>query len=180
MEGEKISVEIKWLEGCEHHPEYLEKMDVDLQEENLRGKTAQNAHPRMARENAWYRKREFKKRMIRQFLSVDPTSSIDRENGNRASRGIYLASEKITVNYWINVYTRTYVSPKGDVRHVGCAISPAQPVGFSIYKLSAFTRRRGNRMIRRLPIAEDDHLTKESARVCRIMCKKVHDSDSGW
>ena len=93
----------KWLDGCENHPEFIRKLHLDLQEDESRRNTAQNAHPRMARENAWYRKRKFKKRMIRQFLSVDPTSNIDRENGNRASRGIYLASEKITVNYWINV-----------------------------------------------------------------------------
>lgn len=173
-------METKWLDGCENHPEYIRKLNLDLQEDESRRNTAQNAHPRMARENSWLRKRKFKKRMVRQFLSVDPTSSIDRESGNRASRGIYLASEKITVNYWINVYTRTYVSLRGDVRHVARAISPAQPVGFSVYKLSGFTRRRGNRMIRRLPIADDDHLTKESDRVYRIMRKKVHDSDSGW
>ena len=173
-------MEAEWLKGCENQPEFLEKLGLDFQEEPFPKTAAQNTYPCMARENNWCRKRLFKKRIIRKFLSIDPTSIIDRESGNRASRGIYFGCGKITVSYWINVYTRTYVSPKGDVRHVGRAISPAQPVGFSIYKLSAFTRRRGNRMVRRVPIADDDHMTKESDRVYRIMRKKVHDSDSGW
>lgn len=112
------------LEGVENNPEFL--MKADEQDEkttiNLK-KTYEFKH----RTCAWVRKRYYKKKIIRRFLSMNPAMDFSKKNGViHEIHGIYLnfacyderngEFNDPHVNYCINPYTRVYLSNRGNLR----------------------------------------------------------------
>lgn len=120
------------LDDLESNVAYLEKMAVDVEVEQESSGTLNKAC--FKRVNSWVRKRNYKKKMIRRFLSINPDMDYSKFCGTSCSPAIYLCipsfndgdyyDPKMTYNF--NPYEKIFLSPRGDLRKYHGAVYPVR------------------------------------------------------
>ncbi len=118
------------LKEMDAHPEFSKKNAIDMEEKtNDRDYVIQQ---NSTRPTGWQRKREYKKKLIRRFLSLNPALDITAMSGTHEGRGAYYCYFEEPFDprtlYNLNLYEKLYLSPAGDVRvckrriihHGGC------------------------------------------------------------
>lgn len=142
------------LDGIEKHPAFIEKKVLD--ETSLQESSAALAFKRTPKENSWVKKRNFKKKMFRQFLSINPDLNFSLINGIRLSPSIFLCFSDFDADgrfkdykmeYNFNPYTRVYLTPSGYLRKYHGTVE----IGTGIYDLdntNKFASKVTNRRLR--------------------------------
>ena len=110
------------LTGLECEPAYLEKLAIDADAEPGRQTAPGRKAPRRA--CSWVRKRRFKKKMVRRFLSINPDLDYSGLCGTDCRPGIWLRIPSYEDDgfydprmiYLFNTYTKVFLSPRGDLR----------------------------------------------------------------
>ena len=143
----------KALENMESHPAFLEKSRA---EEETTAPVSDTAVKSRERLHGWQRKRQFRKKMVRKFLSLNPSlkiNELERCDTNNLD-AIYFGDTQRTY-YVLNPYTKVYISPRGDLRQYNGVVSRSPGVGDCLYhkpdRLSSYT----NHCLRHLPLTED-------------------------
>lgn len=153
-------------------PDFAEKIDADRAAVVVVPVKVSGGRKNVRGECAWERKRRYKKRMVRRFLSMNPAMDYSRIKGHGCPDGIYLdfrdpADEDYKSprkSYWINPYTRIYISPRGDLRKYNGDMLYDRSGDFALcsgYKNTA--KKMTNRRIRRVPV-DAELPTSESCR----------------
>lgn len=119
------------LKEMDVHPEFSEKIFIDMEEETNDWDYVFHQSSTQ-RPNGWQRKREYKKKLFRRFLSLNPSLNIADVLGSRQGRGPHYVRFEEPFDprskYTLNLYERLYLSPAGDIRvckrriihHGGC------------------------------------------------------------
>lgn len=105
----------------ENDPHLLEKLMLDEEYDNQVG-----VHKSVKKEraNTWDRKRRYKKKTVRKFLSLNPAMDYSGLYGMRCASAIYLCYPYVVdgvyqdpqTEYCINPYTKVFLSRHGDLR----------------------------------------------------------------
>lgn len=101
------------------HTEFIGKNLNDEKDVNEPVSTVhQNSHRRLS---GWYRKRMYRKKLIRRFLSCNPALNIAETPGTRARNAVVLCDFRDEPfnprhDYSINLYEKLYISLAGDIR----------------------------------------------------------------
>ena len=103
------------------YPEYAEKYLLD--EEDVYCTTKPKRAEKL-RENAWNRKRHYKKKMVRRFLTMNPAMDFSNMAGQNCRQAIYIHYPNVfdgeyqdpRMEYALNPYTKVFLSPRGDLR----------------------------------------------------------------
>ena len=77
------------LDGFENNPAFLEKLAIDNDTEMLKKETLSKKNMAVRDTFSWIRKRRYKKKMIRQFLSINPDMDYSKFFGTRCRLAIY-------------------------------------------------------------------------------------------
>ena len=147
------------LNDIENNPLYKEKVSMDLA---MEASTPTRNGRRTNKTCAWVKKRNYKKKMVRRFLSANPDMDFSAFRGTNCSSGIYLRYFDYNngdyydpkMVYSFNIYTRVFLSPRGDLRKYRGDIFPIRmsyALGARNKELSMVTNRR----IRHQPIDEE-------------------------
>ena len=116
--GYNKEMELALLEMASH-PEFIDKKLFDeLDANELVDSIHQNSHRRL---NGWYRKRMYRKKLVRRFLSCNPDLVISDIPGTRMRNAVVICDFKDEPfnprhDYRINLYEKLYISPAGDIR----------------------------------------------------------------
>ena len=108
------------IDSLNDDPAFIEKCLLD-DEKIVLNRTRSNS--RKTRDNAWQRKRSYKKKLVRRFLSMNPSMDYSDFCGMKCSQAIYLHfpqndnGEYVDhrTNYCINPYTKVFLSKRGDL-----------------------------------------------------------------
>lgn len=150
------------LDGLDKAPAFREKMTDD--DASVHTDISGQKHSRPRRNCSWIRKRKYKKKLIRRFLSTNPSLDYSKMNGFRYGSGIYLRSgyydngiyEDPKMFYSFNPYTKVYLSPRGDLRkYCGDVFRSGSSfaLGYRDKNIAVITKRR----IRRRRLDETSH-----------------------
>ena len=115
------------------HPEFIDKTLFDeLYANEFVDSIHQNNHRLLS---GWYRKRMYRKKLVRRFLSCNPDLIISDIPGTRMRNAVVVCDFKDEPfnprhDYCINVYQKLYISSAGDIRpckkrlihHGGCKL----------------------------------------------------------
>lgn len=166
-------------QGFENDPEYLEKIELD--EEEVKHMTSPGKRVPKRRDCAWVRKRRYKKKMVRRFLSINPGLDYSALRGDSCSSAIYInyfyceAGEYSdpNVTYSFNPYTHVFLSRRGDLRVYHGAVNSVRR-SYTLMPKDQLAARLTNRRLRHHPIDED-------AANRYSYCKKIYSwADDGW
>ncbi len=162
------------LDDFESNPAYLEKLAVDADVETtkkvipLREKTTDRS------DCSWVKKRKYKKKMIRRFLSINPDMDYSKLDGVRCSPAVYLCfpfyndgdyyNPKMT--YSFNPHTGVFLSLRGDLRKYHGKTSIVRG-GYILSAKDRYTAKITNRRI--CYNALDDETPS-----CYSYCKKLY------
>ena len=159
------------LDNLESNPAYLEKMAID----NIEDSTKEVCSTRKTKTKydcAWVKKRHYKKKLVRKFLSVNPAMDYTKNTGTYCRNAIYvdIPFYEGEYLYWkmaynFNPYTKVFLSVHGDLRkYYGPVLSVrgTYGLGFRGMDFSQITNRR----IRHCPVDRD----VPTSYAC---CKKV-------
>lgn len=144
------------LEGFDRNPEYLEKMTIDYADDD--GKNAvQKRCGESIHACAWVRNRNYKKKLIRRFLSINPDMDFSKLPGTHCEPAIYLYFPRFEnnsyhdpkMNYNFNPYNRIFLSPRGDLRKYHGEVSPCRGC-FALGRKEKDASKITNRRIRYL------------------------------
>lgn len=162
------------LDGFENDPAYLDKAVIDDKAEQNPAITI--SHGKIRSTCAWIEKRNYKKKMVRRFLSINPDMDYSKLGGTRCSPAIYLCfpdyndgdfyDPKMIYNF--NPHSRIFLSPRGDLRkyHGAVSVSPCRgsyALGHKDKAVSKIT----NRCLRHL--ATDEEVPRSYS-----YCKKLY------
>ena len=162
------------LDDFESHPAYLEKLTVDAYAETAKKGKSVNVKSTDRRVCSWVKKREYKKKLVRRFLTINPDMDYSKLYGMRCSPAIYLCFPSYNegdyydpkMTYSFNPYTRVFLSLRGDLRKYHGAAFPIR----SSYALGPKDRDAAkitNRRIRR-------HALDEETPRSYSYCKKLY------
>ena len=167
------ALEMNWydmpgaLDGFENNPAFLEKMKIDEVDENPDHKTVSAKKPSgKQRECSWVRKRSYKKRLVRRFLSVNPDKVYTKEDGNTYMHNCLYFCRPLwhegdfhdpNVDYIFNPYSHVYLSPRGDIRKWNGTIYGGSTRAFFLGTKDSWASRITNRRIRHQPIEDVNH-----------------------
>ena len=172
--SEKPEFEMHWydlpgaLDGFESNPEFLEKMAIDDFEEKPPQKEVHSKkHSMKKRECSWVRKREYKKKLVRRFLTINPDMVFSGKDGNYYCSAWIICSPAYyeggffdpKVDYSFNRYTHVYLSPRGDIRKWNGAVYDVWNGCYFIDNSERWAWRAFNRKIRYQPITEETNYT---------------------
>lgn len=112
---------VKAIDSLSDDPAFVEKCLLD-DEEQILNRTKRNTQKE--RDNAWQRNRSYKEKLVRRFLSMNPSMDYSDFRGMRCSQAIYLHfpqddnGEYVDhrMSYCINPYTKVFLSRRGDLR----------------------------------------------------------------
>lgn len=112
------------LDGFENNPAFLEKLAIDDDTEMLKKETLSKKNMAVCDTCSWIRKRRYQKKMIRQFLSINPDMDYSKFFGTRCRPAIYCCFPTYQEDgffdprmyYDFNHYTKVFLSPRGDLR----------------------------------------------------------------
>lgn len=162
------------LDDFERHPAYLEKLAVDADARTVKEGKSVNVKATDRRVCALVKKREYKKKLVRRFLTINPDMDYSKLHGMRCSPAIYLCFPSYNdgdfydpkMTYSFNPYTKVYLSLRGDIRKYHGAAFPIR----SSYALGPKDRDAAkitNRRIRR-------HAFDEETPRSYSYCKKLY------
>lgn len=162
------------LDGFENNPAYHEKMEVETDHQTEKVTSPFNYKAVPVGTNSWIKKREFKKKMVRRFLTINPGMDYSKLYGDRCVPAIYICTPNYNngdyydprVTYSFNPYTHVFLSRRGDIRKYHGVVS----VDRNIYVLSRRDKtvtKAVNRKIRHMSIDED-------ASVYNAVYKKIY------
>lgn len=122
------------LDDFERHPAYLEKLAVDADAETVKKGKSVNVKSTDRRVCSWVKKREYKKKLVRRFLTINPDMDYSKLYGMRCSPAIYLCFPSYNegdyydpkMTYSFNPYTRVFLSLRGDLRKYHGAAFPVR------------------------------------------------------
>lgn len=146
------------LDDVERNPEFLAKAMMDEDAEPRI--PTRKSHSTRERGNAWTRERAHKKKMVRQFLSMNPAMDYSHLYGMRCAEGIYIHWPHISdgeyfdskTTYCINPYTKIFLSSRGDLRRYRGNISYLRTGSFTLANKDKNVPRLTNKRIRKIPI----------------------------
>lgn len=152
-------MEIALLE-MDSHPEFIGKNLIE--ETNAKGPVVvhQNSHPRLS---GWYRKRLYRKKLIRRFLSANPALNISEMPGASMKRASVSCDFKggpfnPRHDYSINLHEKLYIATGGEIRASKKRI--VHHGGWKLFGISANTipdaKKYTNSRIRSKAIRMDD------------------------
>lgn len=147
------------LDDFENNPAYLEKLETDSEEEI---ETEEKFCERKATTCTWFKKRNYKKKMVRRFLSINPDMDYSKSYGMRCSPAIYLCFPSFEedgfydpkMTYTFNPYTHIFLSPRGDLWKYHGEAFPIRS-SYALGRKDKVTARITNRRIRHLAVDED-------------------------
>ena len=153
------------LDGFENNPAFIEKMAIDDGDEELTKKEkSTNRRSKKKNECSWVKKRNYKKKMVRRFLSVNPDRVYSKDDGDS-----YYVAYVLNVASWydeefydpkehysFNPYSHVYLSPRGDIRKWNGKISGTLTC-FLLDTSVKWARDITNRRIRHAPIGEESN-----------------------
>ena len=110
------------LDNLENNPAYLEKIAIDAEPEQNAAVTI--THRQLRSTCSWIEKRNYKKKMVRRFLSINPDMDYSKLDGTTCGAAIYLCFPDYNdgdfydpkMVYSFNPYSRVFLSPRGDLR----------------------------------------------------------------
>lgn len=162
------------LDDLEYNPAFLEKLEIDVDDAPVKKVTPTSKRDVNRTNCSWVKKRQFKKKMVRRFLTINPDMDYSELHGMRCSPAIYLCfpayndgdfyDPKIT--YSFNPYTRVFLSLRGDLRKYHGAAFPicgSYALGSKDIDAAKITNRR----IRR-------HAFDEETSHSYSYCKKLY------
>ena len=106
------------LDNFERNPAYHEKLAIDADIEPVRNMMPANKQAFRQIDCSWVKKREYKKKLVRRFLSINPDMDYSKRHGTRCSPAIYLCFPTYNdgdfydpkMTYSFNPYTRVFLS----------------------------------------------------------------------
>lgn len=143
------------LDDFENNPAYLNK--VEINNEPKQDTTITTSHGKTRCTYAWVEKRNYKKKMVRCFLSINPDMDYSKLGGARCSPAIYLCFPDYNdgdfydpkKTYSFNPHSRIYLSPRGDLRKYHGAVSPCRG-SYALGRKNKDVSRITNRRLRHL------------------------------
>ena len=160
------------LDDLEHNPAYLEKMAIDADAEPIENVKSSSKRA-VNRDNcSWVKKRKYKKKMVRRFLTINPDMDYSKLYGMRCSSAIYLCLPEYhngdfydpKMTYSFNPYTRVFLSLRGDLRKYRGAAFPVRG-SYALGSKDKDAARITNRRIRRHAL--DDEMSSSSYSYCK-------------
>lgn len=154
-----------WLsmdDDIESNPVFLEKLSAD----DIEDCKSSAVKPKKYRNTcSWIEKRDYKKKMIRRFLSINPAMDFSQHGGTWCSPGIYISighHDELgfydpKIYYDFNIYTRIFLSRRGDLRKYHGMIAPIGTC-YALGRKDKTIAKIANRKIRYQPIDEDTPL----------------------
>ena len=144
------------LDGFESSPEYLEKMTFDYMDAEEKN-ADQMRIGKGSRDCAWVRNRNNKKKLIRRFLSINPSMDYSKLSGIRCKSAIYMCFPEYyegkfydpKMEYNFNPYNKVFLSPRGDIRKYHGEVSPWRG-SFALGRKEKGVSQITNRRIRQL------------------------------
>lgn len=102
-------------------PEFEEKILIDEDDKRFDAKPKRAEKHRI---NSWNRKRQYKKKLVRRFLSMNPAMDYSNMAGQNCAEAIYINYPHVfngeyhdhRLEYTLNPYTKIFLSPRGDLR----------------------------------------------------------------
>ena len=135
-----------------------------------------------ARPGSWVRKRNYRKKLVRRFLSMNPAYHFTEFRGIRPEPAVWLNRYTLhngkdydpMLEYDINPYFCIYVSPRGDLRKYRGVVS-FDHGQYALCNKNRMMSRITNRRLRRIP-ADQDLPSSFSA------CRKAYGPpvENGW
>ena len=167
------------LNGFENNPAYHEKTAADSYEERVRKKTSRTDQ-RLHFSNSWIKNRNYKKKMVRRFLSINPDMDYSKHAGTSCRTGVYRCgsiNEDSEVRdqrmiYDFNIYTRVFRSPRGDLRKFHGNVFPV----YGRYALAQKDKEAVKLTNRRIRYRTLDDENGKSYSYCRKLYSPVIDS----
>ena len=130
------------------------------------------------RENAWCRKRAYKKKLVRRFLSVNPALDITKLAGAKPTPGVYIAYPYVDESgkfydwkheYSFNPYEKIYLSARGDFRKYHGIVYDCWNGNYSLARKGKRKVKQANRRIRYRCVDEEGYSEKYSFYKKKIM-----------
>ena len=158
------------LKEITSHPEFQVKLidDEEVNPQPLR------SHPNAPHPTGWWRKRMYRKKLIRRFLNHSPGMKLEEMPTTRARNGGYVYYFKDKPYdprsiYSINRYEKLYLSPNGDVRICKKRIVRSDPKGYHITSNDIpVAKKYTNRAIRSKAIRLDDYAPSSPAHYKKL------------
>ena len=150
------------LDNFEYNPAYHEKLVIDADVAPLKKVPSYSNQTIHLTDCSWVKKRKYKKKMVRQFLSINPDMDFSKHPGMRCSRGIYLCFPAYDdgdfydprMTYSFNSYTRVFLSLRGDLRKYHGAAFPFRD-SYALGPKDKDVAKITNRRIRHHALDED-------------------------
>lgn len=146
------------IDDMESTPEFFEKQALD-QEKPFDSR--HNVMKRRERDSSWNRKRCYKKKLVRRFLSMNPSMDFSDSLGISGARAIYSyqyiedgAYRNPRTMYCLNPYTHIYLSRSGCLRIYQGNISYIQG-SFTLTSNDRIHLKLTNKRIRRASLDEE-------------------------
>lgn len=149
------------LKEMTSHPEFLRKMNGSMDFDQQEHKKYADGH----RLTGWWRKRMYRKKLIRRFLGQSPSLKIADMPGSRERCGVYVSFFRDNQydprkRYNINLHEMLRISPAGDIRV--CKKKVVHSPRHRVYGISSsdipFAKEFTNRRIRSKAIRDDDYI----------------------
>lgn len=150
------------LDDFESHPAYPQKLTIDAAVEVTTDEIPAGEKTKARSVCSWVKKREYKKKLVHRFLSINPDMDYSKWHGTRCSPAIYLCfptcddgdfyDPKMT--YSFNPYTRVFLSLRGDLRKYHGAVFPIRG-SYALGPKDKDAAKITNRRIRRHALDED-------------------------
>ena len=150
------------LDDFESHPAYLEKLAIDAVAEVTTDVIPAGEKKKARSVCSWVKKRKYKKKLIRRFLTINPDMDYTKLRGMRCSPAIYLCFPDYNngdfydpkMTYSFNPYTRVFLSLRGDLRKYHGAAFPSRS-SYALGPKDKDAAKITNRRIRRHSLDED-------------------------
>lgn len=150
------------LDNFERNPAYHEKLAIDAIIEPVRNVMPANRQAFRRVDCSWVKKREYKKKLVCRFLSINPDMDYSKRYGTRCSPAIYLCFPTYNdgdfydpkMTYSFNPYTRVFLSLRGDLRKYHGAAFPIRG-SYALGPKDKDAAKITNRRIRRHALDED-------------------------
>lgn len=162
------------LDNFESNPIYLEKLAIDAEAELAKNVTTAGKRKSNRSYCSWVKKRNYKKKMVRRFLTINPDMDYSKVEGMRCTPVIWIRhfyyndgdyyDPKMT--YSINPYTRVFLSLRGDLRKYHGLVS------YSHYSIALGPKEKDTAKITNRRIRH--HALDEEASSNYSYCKKLY------
>lgn len=143
------------LDNFECNPAYLEKVALDTDDNPTIKVVSFNRTEADQPSSSWIKKRKYKKKLVRRFLSVNPDMDYSQSHGTRCNPALYCYYLSCNdgdaydpkMSYNLNPYTRVFLSVRGDLRKYHGSVYPMRSC-YALERKDKSTARMTNRRIR--------------------------------